>query len=209
MQPKHVMHRHMNKLFDQDSLFLNMQDRQLALRGKSSWTRDYYMPTQADGLVIVGRKWVDFALQLSLQGHKLAAEKTTANKTPTAADAFSLSPNEASLTRPAGPQETGDRYNQHTKHCTACQQALQGLERRLQRVQAAAAGLAAAVVGVVAGVVAPGLYAAVAQNSTAAAAGAVAASSGLRRDGRTYSRCSGVVAVAASSCRLLDHAHTR
>lgn len=35
-------------------VFLNMQDRQLALRGKSSWVQDYYMPAPCDGLVIAG-----------------------------------------------------------------------------------------------------------------------------------------------------------
>jgi hypothetical protein len=35
-------------------VFLNMQDRQLALRGKSSWVQDYYMPAPCDSLVIAG-----------------------------------------------------------------------------------------------------------------------------------------------------------
>lgn len=35
-------------------VFLNMQDRQLASRGKSSWVQDYYMPAPCDGLVVAG-----------------------------------------------------------------------------------------------------------------------------------------------------------
>jgi hypothetical protein len=38
-------------------VFLNMQDRQLALRGKSSWVQDYYMPAPCDSLVIAGEAW--------------------------------------------------------------------------------------------------------------------------------------------------------
>jgi hypothetical protein len=41
-------------------VFLNMQDRQLALRGKSSWVQDYYMPAPCDGLVIAGGVEIDF-----------------------------------------------------------------------------------------------------------------------------------------------------
>jgi hypothetical protein len=35
-------------------VFLAMQDRQIALRGKQNWYKDYYMPTPCDGLVIAG-----------------------------------------------------------------------------------------------------------------------------------------------------------
>lgn len=35
-------------------VFLAMQDRQIALRGKDNWQKDYYMPTPCDGLVIAG-----------------------------------------------------------------------------------------------------------------------------------------------------------
>jgi hypothetical protein len=35
-------------------VFLNMQDRLLAQRGKSAWVKDYYMPAPCDGLVAVG-----------------------------------------------------------------------------------------------------------------------------------------------------------
>lgn len=35
-------------------VFLNMQDRLLAQRGKSAWSKDYYMPAPCDGLVAVG-----------------------------------------------------------------------------------------------------------------------------------------------------------
>lgn len=35
-------------------VFLAMQDRQIALRGKDNWYKDYYMPTPCDGLVIAG-----------------------------------------------------------------------------------------------------------------------------------------------------------
>jgi hypothetical protein len=31
-----------------------MQDRQVALRGKENWYKEYYMPTPCDGLVIAG-----------------------------------------------------------------------------------------------------------------------------------------------------------
>lgn len=44
----------MNKLFDQDNCFLNMQDRILAQRGKSAWAKDYYCPAPCDGLVAAG-----------------------------------------------------------------------------------------------------------------------------------------------------------
>lgn len=36
-------------------VFLAMQDRQIALRGKENWYKDYYMPTPCDGLVIAGQ----------------------------------------------------------------------------------------------------------------------------------------------------------
>lgn len=36
-------------------VFLNMQDRLLAQRGKSAWAKDYYMPAPCDGLVATGR----------------------------------------------------------------------------------------------------------------------------------------------------------
>lgn len=35
-------------------VFLAMQDRQLALRGKDNYIKDYYMPTPCDGLVLAG-----------------------------------------------------------------------------------------------------------------------------------------------------------
>jgi hypothetical protein len=35
-------------------VFLNMQDRLLAQRGKSAWSKDYYMPAPCDGLVATG-----------------------------------------------------------------------------------------------------------------------------------------------------------
>jgi hypothetical protein len=35
-------------------VFLAMQDRQIAMRGKENWYKDYYMPTACDGLVVAG-----------------------------------------------------------------------------------------------------------------------------------------------------------
>lgn len=42
-------------------VFLAMQDRQLALRGKENWYKEYYMPTPCDGLVIAGMAAVQCA----------------------------------------------------------------------------------------------------------------------------------------------------
>ncbi|GAX79139.1 hypothetical protein CEUSTIGMA_g6579.t1 [Chlamydomonas eustigma] len=67
-RPAYSSHLAMNKLFDQDGAFLNMQDRALGQRGRSSWMKEYYMPAASDGLVAVARRWMDHALQLPLRG---------------------------------------------------------------------------------------------------------------------------------------------
>uniref|UniRef100_A0A383VN49 Rieske domain-containing protein n=1 Tax=Tetradesmus obliquus TaxID=3088 RepID=A0A383VN49_TETOB len=170
--PRYKSHLQMNKLFDQDSVFLNMQDRQLALRGKASWVQDYYMPAPCDGLVIAGRRWAEKALQLPLRSSNSSAEQP-------AAAFISLSAEAAAAPR-LPQQQLLNRYRQHTQHCVICQKALQELKQKLAAAKTASSLLLAALVGVLAGVVVPGLLQlAAAQAAAGGAAAAAAGSVGL------------------------------
>ncbi|KAF6264884.1 hypothetical protein COO60DRAFT_1698021 [Scenedesmus sp. NREL 46B-D3] len=171
-QPRYKAHLQMNKLFDQDSVFLNMQDRQLALRGKSSWVQDYYMPAPCDSLVVAGRRWAERALQLPLPSSSKGAPEQPA------AAVISLSAEAAAAPRQP-QQQLLNRHRQHTQHCVVCQTALQELKKKLAAAKTVSSLLPAALVGVLAGVVVPGLLQLVASQSSASAAAGGAGSVGL------------------------------
>jgi hypothetical protein len=118
-----------------------------------------------------GRRWAEKALQLPL------ASSSKGGAEQPASAAISLSAEAAAAPR-LPQQQLLNRYRQHTQHCVICQKALQDLKQKLATAQTASSLLLAAVVGVVAGVVAPGLLQLAAAQGVASAAAASGVSAG-------------------------------
>jgi hypothetical protein len=132
-----------------------------------------------------GRRWAEKALQLPLPSSSRGGAEQPASTV------ISLSAEAAAAPR-LPKQQLLNRYRQHTQHCVICQKALQGLKQKLATAKTASSLLLAAVVGVVAGVVAPGLLQLVAAQSAASAAAASSAGAGAGSAGLV----SGIVVAA-------------
>ncbi|GAX76051.1 hypothetical protein CEUSTIGMA_g3494.t1 [Chlamydomonas eustigma] len=95
---EHALARH--PVLDGDTYMLHLEERKLLARG-NNWSREYFMPANADTGVIAWRRWLrDFG-----------GEVPTLRATDVMPDAM---PREQVL----------DRYHQHTKNCKDCQQAV-------------------------------------------------------------------------------------
>jgi hypothetical protein len=139
-------------------------------------------------VVHAGRRWAEKALQLPLTSSSKDGAELPASA------AISLSAEAAAAPR-LPQQQLLNRYRQHTQHCVICQKALQELKQKLATAQTASSLLLAAVVGVIAGVVAPGLLQLAAAQSAASAA-AAAAASGVSAGAGSVGVVSGVVVAA-------------
>ncbi|KAG2490576.1 hypothetical protein HYH03_010970 [Edaphochlamys debaryana] len=114
---EHIRLRH--PIFDGDTHFLHVQERQLLGEG-NDWRRSFYMPAPGDRSVVALRKWLD-----ELGGAVPTCEPGT--------------PMPPQMTK----RQTIDRYAQHTAHCRHCSEALRNTERGM--AAAAVAGVVAAV----------------------------------------------------------------
>eukprot|EP00775_Hariotina_reticulata_P012636 gene12636-12765_t len=157
--PAYQGHLFSSKLFDQDNVFVAMQDHILSQRGGgSAWQDAFYMPTPCDGSVVAARRWLTGALQQPL----------SSSSTMKAADVICNPKGARQLTK----QEINDRFQQHTQHCTICQQAMKRFERMAQVAKVVAVALGAAAVALLSGILLPLWVSSAGTNGAAAAAAA-------------------------------------
>jgi phenylpropionate dioxygenase-like ring-hydroxylating dioxygenase large terminal subunit len=117
-------HLMVSSVFDGDNVFLALQGERLA-KNRLDYT-DYLVPSSADTLSKIFRKWLDRAAEATRQ-----TPCKQANNIVEAAVGVSLdgaSPYTTSFQR--SKRELLDRYNSHTKSCPICSQALSKLEQR-------------------------------------------------------------------------------
>jgi len=113
-----------SSVFDGDNIFLALQGERLA-KNRLDYT-DYMVPSSADTLSKIFRKWLDLAAE--------ATRRTTCKQADSIAEAAvgvsldGISPYTTSSQR--SRRELLDRYNSHTKSCPICLQALSKLEQR-------------------------------------------------------------------------------
>lgn len=115
----HALQR--NSVFDGDAIFLHVLERTLARESAQeggSWQASYYMPTQSDRIVIGFRKWLD-----ANGGQPQWPPGVSAALPP----------------REYKREVLLDRYETHTKHCSACRKAL-SVFRALRTAAVVAAG---------------------------------------------------------------------
>ena len=111
-------------VFDGDNIFLAMQGERLA-KNRLDY-KDYMMPSSADTLSKIFRKWLDLAAEATRQ-----TECKQANYMVEAAVGFSLDGRSPYTAHPQqSKRELLDRYNSHTKSCPICSEALSRLEKR-------------------------------------------------------------------------------
>lgn len=112
-----------SSVFDGDNIFLALQGERLA-KNSLDYT-DYMVPSSADSLSKIFRKWLDRAAEAT------RCTGTQADRLVEAAVGVSL---DGSSPYTALPQQSRrellDRYNSHTKSCSVCSQALSKLETR-------------------------------------------------------------------------------
>eukprot|EP00210_Caulerpa_lentillifera_P001834 g1764.t1 len=97
-----------NPLFDGDSVFLSVQDRKIKTKGLNfKASKEYYVPTSADLLVMAFRKWFETEGEY---GAVYGGDKMPLNEIKLA------------------KHEMLNRYEQHTKHCSTCSRYLKRLE---------------------------------------------------------------------------------
>jgi hypothetical protein len=146
-----------NKLFDQDGIFLAMQDRILhSKRWGSDWKKAYYMPTSCDGAVIAARRWID---TIGGGGPPYDAWKAQQVAALSIGSASSRAPVQATGLNLPSRREMMDRYSQHTQHCPTCLKGLEGLEKAVATLPYVGAALLVglcALLGSAGGV--PGVY---------------------------------------------------
>lgn len=111
-------------VFDGDNIFLAMQGERLA-KNRLDYS-DYLVPSSADTLSKIFRKWLDLAAEATRR-----TECKQADNIIEAAVGCSL---DGSSPYTAHPQQSRrellDRYNSHTKSCPICSEALSRLEKR-------------------------------------------------------------------------------
>ena len=125
-KPVWMDHMTRNKVFDTDGYLLYLQERELQAGTKQEWRKTYHMPTSADVLVTAFRSWVDRFTEGGPYGDALAAKGREAGAALSGAggarmaaegrDPFASPTPEAHLSK----RDVMDRWDQHTKHCTAC-----------------------------------------------------------------------------------------
>lgn len=181
--PLYASHLRSNRLFDQDNMFLAIQDRELALRGRGNWAREYYMPVSCDSAIIAARRWLDAMSALPLDGKAGG---------PPAASAFTLPGAAVTGTPRPTSAQINDRFMQHTVHCAVCTAALAKSRKVLQAARTAGLVLATAAVGLFAAAavavasqgsvpgIAAGLVVKLACAACAAATGAAVAAAAAR-----------------------------
>ncbi|BDA47256.1 Protein TIC 55, chloroplastic [Coccomyxa sp. Obi] len=117
-------HMTRNLVFDGDNVFLHGADRLAAAAEKetgSRWKGSYFMPAQADRMVVEFRKWLD----------------SRGGGGPTPGDPGPILDDRKALL---------DRWEQHTKNCPSCLKALAMFEKL--RIAVVVAGAAAVLAGV-------------------------------------------------------------
>jgi len=156
----HILFRH--PALDGDNVFLHYQEQYLVEKDRQSeekegstttaaWRKKYYMPARADLLVAAIKNWIDTAGKGGAWGplHKARGYP------PLVRDHRVLL----------------NRYEQHTKNCTACKNALKWIERsRSVAAAIAAVGFGAAIAATVQGAAQLGIKAVA---TTSVAGGAV------------------------------------
>mmetsp|Transcript_23667 Transcript_23667/g.28898 ORF Transcript_23667/g.28898 Transcript_23667/m.28898 type:complete len:596 (+) Transcript_23667:190-1977(+) len=119
-------HLFTHDVFDGDNIFLARQGERLAKNGLDY--TDYMVPSSADTLSKIFRKWLDLAAEATMRTGCKQADNIVE-----AALGVSL---DGSSPYTALPQQSKrellDRYNSHTKSCPICSQALSKLEKRKQ-----------------------------------------------------------------------------
>ncbi|EIE23397.1 hypothetical protein COCSUDRAFT_47272 [Coccomyxa subellipsoidea C-169] len=129
-QPVWKDHMTRNLVFDGDNVFLHGADRVAAAAERESgsrWKGSYFMPAQADRMVLEFRRWLD----------------SRGGGGPTPGDPGPILDDRQKLL---------DRWEQHTKHCPSCLQAL----GKFQALRWAAVAAGAASLLVTVGVLASG-----------------------------------------------------
>ncbi|XP_074292640.1 protochlorophyllide-dependent translocon component 52, chloroplastic-like [Silene latifolia] len=105
--PRWVFHVYHNLVLDSDLKLLHVEERRLMEKG-GKWQKGYYMPTNADAMVVAFRKWLDkYAGGVVDWGNKYVA--TELPPTPRRDMLF-------------------DRYWSHVVKCTSCSKAYKGLK---------------------------------------------------------------------------------
>jgi len=111
-RPRWVDHMERNAVLDGDLVFLHGQEREMRKPG-SDWEKNidraFYMPTKSDEFVRSFRKWL---IQFAGNGPKWAPGTDT------------TFPPSQGFNR----EYIMDRYNQHTKFCSACSGALRNMQ---------------------------------------------------------------------------------
>ncbi|CAN0046095.1 unnamed protein product [Discosporangium mesarthrocarpum] len=109
--PDWFQHMQQNLVIDDDNIFLHRQERRLLERG-GAWSSAYHMPARADLYVGSFRSW--------LERH--------AGEGPFGPLHLRLGGRESKGMGQEGGLELLDRYEQHTRHCSACRGALRCVE---------------------------------------------------------------------------------
>ncbi len=114
VMPRWWSHRNQNRILEDDQIFLHVQERELAARGRGEdYSRLCYLPTAADRYVLALRQWVrDYA-----------------------GEPFPDQPLPPSPSR----EELLERWDSHTRICRVCREA----EARLRRVRTVGRAIAA------------------------------------------------------------------
>eukprot|EP00210_Caulerpa_lentillifera_P001760 g1690.t1 len=100
-----------NRVLDGDTVLLHGQEKSIRNRGsKFSTAKDYFIPTNADTLVLSFRKWFE------------------ANKTEAVDKGSESFTTQTALSK----EQLLDRYEQHTKHCKTCSQALSNIRSAIR-----------------------------------------------------------------------------
>ena len=102
LTPRWWSHIGNNGVFEDDQIFLHIQERELEKAGEKPYAQTCYLPTQADRYVLQFRKWVGDYKADPFPGQVLSREL----------------PKDALL----------DRYNSHTRHCGSCAPALKRIQ---------------------------------------------------------------------------------
>ena len=145
-QPIWKVHQFSNKLFDQDGVFLAMQQKILhSDQFAGQWQKAYYMPTSCDGGVIAARRWIESVGQggppydawKRLLKQSKAGSSSSNNGASAAEPAGISAQNGAGPIRPSEPtipsrREMMDRYSTHTQNCPFCRDALEAMEKQLK-----------------------------------------------------------------------------
>ena len=113
-----------SSVFDGDNIFLALQGERLA-KNRLDYT-DYMVPSSADTLSKIFRKWLDLAAEATRRTGCKEADNIVESAVGVSLD--------GSSPYTALPQQSGrellDRYNSHTRSCPVCSQALSKLETR-------------------------------------------------------------------------------